>query len=224
MKKIILFLCTGLSVILLSTSAMAYGIGGYFDFGFGSTVWEGKRHHTDTKDLIPTGGFVFDTSLGKNDVFNYRFKLGFGAMWADDSQLWKTGMVHTFGISPAALRTENFRFWFGPRIGLYYVGGTYYIQTPYYNVWYYNPYYYYDPYLMAVPYYYTVWMDLFRFDLGIVLAGLNFNIGPSSTLSFELGVNYGLMVGYNNRGYVKAGGWEISTTIAYIHRIGEFYQ
>ncbi len=224
MKKILIFICAVLSVTLLSTSAMAdKGIGAYFDFGVGGTAWDGPRHNTNTTDIIPTGGFVFDARLGKDEIINYRLKLGFGAMYADDSQLWKTGMINTFGISPSALHSDNFRYWFGPRIGMFYVGGEYYIETPWYNssvVWYYYPYWNSNPYLLLSPYYYTVWMDLFRFDIGLVLAGLDFTLAPGATLSIELAVNYGLMVGYNNRGYVKAGGWEISATIAYIHRMG----
>ncbi len=225
MKKLVFFLCTGLSVMLLSTSAMAFSIGGYFDLGVGQTAWDGNHFYKITTDVIPTGGFILDTSLMKNDLLHYRFKAGFGAQYADSTQLWKTGIVNILTIAPSALRTENFQFWFGPRIGLYYVGGTYYVDTPfynYYNVWYYYPYWSYNPYILVTEYHYTIWVDMFRADFGLVFAGLNFNLGPASTLSFELAVNYGINVGYTRHGDILADSWEISATIAYLHRMGDY--
>lgn len=194
---------------------MAIGIGGYFDIGAGSTTWSGDLSG-GTTDLVPTGGLILDTAAAKNKIFNYRLKFGGGKMLSGDLKLDKVGMVHTFGLSPSNMRGDEARFFFGPRIGLHYVGGKYMsLDAP-------------DPlmFLFLGPYAWLlsgdkmVHFDMFRFDLGLVLLGFNFNLGEHATLTFEFGFDYGIMLG-GDEASITANGIEGFATLGFMYRIND---
>ncbi len=216
MKRIILFFLTVSIALLINTSAMAIGLGGYFDIGIGSTTWGGSINRTGL-DMIPTGGIIIDTAAAKNTIFNYRFKFGGGKMFSGKAKLDKVGMVHTLGLSPVNVRGDQARFFFGPRIGMHYLGGeasaVREISLTDYVVY---------GNLALLPQNKRIRLDLVRFDLGLVLLGFNFNLGEYSTITFEFGFNYGVMLG-ENKGSAAMPGFEGFTTMGFMYRLHDSY-
>ncbi|HNW28760.1 MAG TPA: hypothetical protein PKN50_09810 [Spirochaetota bacterium] len=217
MKKTVLLLSALTASLLITSSAMAVGIGGYVDMGVGSTSGSGYGMGTD---LIPTGGFILDTAAAKNKIFNYRFKFGGGRMFSGGVKFDKVGMVHTLGLSPVNLRGDEARFFFGPRIGIHYVGGEVKTGSTI------------NPLMMLSPLGFlmsmsssgstTTRIDMVRFDLGLVLLGFNFNFGELATMTFEFGMNYGVMLG-DNSGVFAVTGYEGFATIGFMFRINDTY-
>jgi hypothetical protein len=70
-------------------------------------------------------------------------------------------------------------------------------------------------------------VDLFKGDIGLVLAGFNFNFGDTFTISLEFGVDYGFTIGslksgsYHGYGYGE--GIEGFANIAIMFRINDTY-
>ena len=64
--------------------------------------------------------FVLDTMIDKNQLFNYRFGLGYQNVINDvshrDMVLHRIMWTNTIGIG--IIRQENFRFWIGPQIAM----------------------------------------------------------------------------------------------------------
>ncbi|MGB6019005.1 MAG: hypothetical protein WBF77_05360 [Sulfurimonadaceae bacterium] len=82
-------------------------------------------------------GFVFDTNIGKNKIFNYRLNLEYSLAEIDSSSRpysnsfskHKYNIVNTFGFGVV---TERYvRFWVGPRLNIQYehASGSSSIQT-----------------------------------------------------------------------------------------------
>jgi hypothetical protein len=218
MKKTVLLLSALTASLLITSSAMAIGIGGYVDMGVGSTSGGGYVMGTD---LTPTGGFILDTAAAKNKIFNYRFKFGGGRMFSGGLKFDKVGMVHTLGLSPVNFRGDEARFFFGPRIGIHYVGGEVKTASTI------------NPLMMLSPLGLLMSMsssgstttkriDMVRFDLGLVLLGFNFNFGELATMTFEFGMNYGVMVG-DDSGIFTMTGYEGFATIGFMFRINDTY-
>lgn len=193
---------------------MAIGIGVYIDGGVGNSSWGGSVGQTST-DLIPTGGLILDTAAAKNKIFNYRLKVGGGKMLSGSVKLNKVGMVHTFGLSPANMRGDEARFFFGPRIGMFYVGGDagneYTINQLGFLIG--------APFLTEEK---KIRVDLFRIDIGMVLFGFNFNLGEAATFTFEFGGNFGVMLG-ERRGTIAIPGYEAFGMMGFIYRINDSY-
>ena len=201
---------------------MAIGIGLYGDFQRGTT---GSRtsFNVSSDDIGVSGGLVLDTNLAKNSIFNYRVHLGAGQTWASKKPVTRASLIQVFGISPAPCRGEFARFWFGPRIGLHYINAkmTYgdetsmmmMLMTGY-------------PFLLPAE---KMVMNAFKADIGLVLAGFNFNFGQVFTLSFEIGFDYGFMTGkakYESSGQkidATGEGIEGFATMAVMFRIDDNY-
>lgn len=99
---------------------MAVGIGVYGDFQRGFTSSR-TAFNVTSDDIGVLGGLVLDTNVAKDSVFNYRLRLGAGQNWANKKPQTRISLIQAFGVSPAPLRGQFARFWFGPRIGLHYI-------------------------------------------------------------------------------------------------------
>lgn len=217
MKKIILFFSALIITCSLTTSAMAIGIGVYIDGGVGNSSWGGNAENTGL-DLIPTGGLILDTAAAKNAIFNYRLKAGGGKMFSGSAKLNKVGIVNTFGLSPSNMRGDQARFFFGPRIGLYYVGGRVSSEMKFNPIAFaFGPY---GPLLFMQEE--KIRVDLFRIDIGMVLFGFNFNLGDAATITFEFGGNFGVMLGENSS-TITIPGYEFFGTMGFMYRINDSY-
>ena len=118
----------GLSV----SQAIAFGFGAYVEGAVGSGEaeidwdWGGKTEEFDT-DLSSAGfGFVMDSNLAANRVFNYRLNVGFDRLDMEDeadTTLELGGLVvdNTFGFG--IVRTRAFRLWLGPQVRFGFYGG-----------------------------------------------------------------------------------------------------
>jgi hypothetical protein len=226
-KQILSLGGTILIVLFISSSAMAIGIGVYGDVQRGTTNYA-QDFSGSTSDIGVTGGLVFDTNVAKDSLFNYRAQLGAGQVWSRGLTVNKASLIQTFGISPAPLRGEKVRFWFGPRIGLHYLNSNYSNMIGYQDL---------QLIMMMLtgslipPTTSKVTMNGFKGDIGLVLAGFNFNFGKLVTLSLEFGFDYGYMIGKADfeegtpkRWLTAAGeGFEGFATMAVLFRINDNY-
>jgi len=134
--------------VLCMSEAMAVGLGLYFNFGNGSTDGDVEAQFEDNWDDYTFEysyegdtkhfgwGFVLDTAVAKNKVFNYRLNIGyekFSDEWQDIDKIealedydWKMNMegivldnIFGFGV----LRTKSVRMWLGPQVRLAYFTG-----------------------------------------------------------------------------------------------------
>jgi hypothetical protein len=129
--KIIIFT----AAILVSSSALqAAGVGGYFTTHVGSYTWKvgesltlsdstfgGINQPPKGTPVILGGGIVWDTNLGKDELFNFRQNIGFDSHLKSTVNLNQVGLINTFGFAP--VRTGLLRFWLGPQINLHYRWG-----------------------------------------------------------------------------------------------------
>lgn len=162
--------------LLGAVEARAVGMGVYLGAGTGSGNIEVEVDDQDTDLSSVDAGFVFDTAVAKNKVFNYRLKLGYSqdtykydyginSRYNHDAKATLKGVAleNTFGF--AIVRTAPFRLWIGPQLHLSY-RSTDNLEVDGEKV------------------------DLSAWSVGMGIApvlGANFNIGPVVTLGVELG-------------------------------------
>ena len=127
------------SLIALPLSLSASGIGLYLPYSFGDTMdvtvspENGTEFDQTTEYQSTTGlGLVYDSSLGKDKLFNYRLgvewmdrtidtvsePLGTRSCSGDACDMFRLQVIQTFGFG--LLRTEMVRLWIGPRINIGY--------------------------------------------------------------------------------------------------------
>jgi len=215
---------TALILLFASSSAMAIGVGVYGDFQRGTTSSR-TYFNVSSDDIGVSGGLVLDTNVAKNNLFNYRVRLGAGQTWASKKPITRASLIQSFGVSPAPLRGDFARFWFGPRIGLHYINAQMTSSNDMDMMM-----------LMSIasgfPMLFPeekIFMNAFKADIGLVVAGFNFNFGDRFTLSFELGFDYGFMVGkakYASSGQkldASGEGIEGFATMAVLFRINDTF-
>ncbi len=202
---------------------MAVGIGVYGDFQRGMTKSR-TTNSISSDDIGVAGGLLLDTNVANDSLFNYRLRLGAGRNWASMEPQTRASIIQTFGVSPAQLRSEGARFWFGPRIGLHYIRMEY-AASPDLESFGFIPMALLPIFLMND----NITMEAFKVDIGLVLAGFNFNFGRYITLSFEMGLDYGFTVGktksdlFRTKREVSGEGLEGFATMAVIFRINDTY-
>ena len=130
MKKLALALLLAMPMV-----ASAAGMGVYVPFSVGdsgtytiSPDWATNDFDVDREDKSAVGlGITFDSNIGKDKLFNYRFGFeytnneidnydGFSCGGGSDCEFSRMNFVNTFGFG--VLRTETVRLWVGPRINI----------------------------------------------------------------------------------------------------------
>jgi hypothetical protein len=173
LKRLVLAQILGLAflVCLSSFDAHAIGLGFYGRYGAGSETWKFDEYSGSySKDTPRYGfGFLFDTTVARNSLFNYQFNLGYHQEEVKpfSPQLKLTGisMTHDFGFG--VVRSREVRFWLGPELKFSYGSGSR-----------------------------SVW-DYYKLDFGIgPVLGVNLHLGPVVTLSLKGGYLFDLGVGY----------------------------
>lgn len=177
----------GLVCVLGISSAAALGLGTYYSLGWGDGEIEYDDYYNsnDTIDIDTDHknraiGFVLDTNVAKDSLFNYRFNVAIDAIEIEsergiDIEADGFAMDHTFGFG--VLRTPQVRLWIGPQINLSY---------------------YHEEYDHDGNYYYDNDFDLFGFGIGPAM-GVNFNIGELFTLTATHGYKFTWLFGSDFR-------------------------
>lgn len=116
-----------LSIALVCTFTNVYAVGMGVTLGSGSESWDSdtdelnntytfQRHSGDRK--INNFGFVMDTTVARDMLFNYRFSLVNEENKADVSgyniDMKGISMIHDFGFG--VVRNRFVRFWIGPEL------------------------------------------------------------------------------------------------------------
>lgn len=132
---------TAITVLILmlvcffgATQASAVGTGFLVSTSSGEAEWEywptGQKYQYDSSEH--TGfGFVLDTAVAKNSLFNYQLNFVFDKWESSDGPGGQPTTVdvdmfvfnNSFGFG--IVRTEGFRFWFGPEIRVGWGDGAY---------------------------------------------------------------------------------------------------
>lgn len=128
-RSLIIVIATCL-LLLVSSGAYSYGVGGYASIGYGSFQFKelekDKSSNSDINSHLG-GGIIFDTAVAEDEVFNYRVNFGF-EIWKSDFLLGEdTGRYHitlynSFGFG--VIRNPWMRLWLGPQLGLQYIRQT----------------------------------------------------------------------------------------------------
>jgi hypothetical protein len=176
--KLIFFTGTLLvSMSLLSSQVNATGLGIYGTTGKGNYVW--TYHKSDIPDFDVDSkvsrlgiGFVLDTCLAMDKLFNYRLNIGYSKVTIDneehaviksDIKANEYHLYNTFGFG--VFRSEIVRLWLGPQIGFGYINGEYDTTSP----------------ANEDNSFFTF------FYAGALIAGLNFNIEDIITIGLDGG-------------------------------------
>ncbi|PLX98416.1 MAG: hypothetical protein C0623_12130 [Desulfuromonas sp.] len=185
---------------LLATPVFAGGIGMYFQDGkVTDGDWDGD-YDFDIDSTHHDFGFVVDSNLATNRMFNYRLELGRTMLEIEDynnragvdADLDGLVMNHNFGFG--GLVAPNIRLWFGPEIRMELIEGDLEGAT-------------------------ARDFDLYGFGVGAT-AGVNFNFPGRLSMSAKGGY---IMMGYHGRGPNWNGtAWESShfsadTELAYVN-------
>ncbi len=121
-----------LFVLSIQTGMYAIGIGVYGSYNYGSL--ESKFDDSDSNDdsaklksTLMGGGFVLDTAIARDTLFNYRLQIGGGMLnFKDDEdesefETYQVSCINNFGFG--VVRTDIIRFWLGAQIGGHYFIG-----------------------------------------------------------------------------------------------------
>ncbi len=236
MKRLFSIISLTLLILGPTSSALAVGLGVYGDVERGFTNYGGILGgdlQGWATSIGTSGGIIIDSAVANNQAFNYRFKIGGGLISENKQKFSHYDLIQTFGVSPSAMRGEMVRFWLGPRIGLHYLHGSYTISEPAGNAF--LLLYSLPPMPNALSNIVLLTMltpqksklDLFRGDIGLVLAGFNFNFAETFTISMEFGIKYGFTIGtiksgsYSGDAYGE--GMEGFAAIAFLFRFNDSY-
>lgn len=178
-----------LSLLLAAPPARAVGLGLYGGGGGGSMTWtidpdDGSDFDEDADTSHGTFGFVLDTAVSTNSVFNYRLNVGadrfvseFDDFGPDDWELSGIVIDNAFGF--AIVRNRAVRLWVGPQLRIAWYEGHPEGREDDEDI------------------------QVAAFGLGPVL-GLNLNLGPVVTLALDGGFRW---VGYGGEWDDDATDW-----------------
>jgi hypothetical protein len=215
-----------LSLLFISSSLYAFGLGLYGTAAKGTTDWTFTNTNTSTNtewerssDVSKRGlGFTLDTTLAFDQLFNYRLQMGYTKIKIDmesgsDVKGNEYHLYNSFGFG--VFRSEIVRVWLGPQIGFGWIkaerqdfpNGAVVNSNEFFS---------------------------FYFSYGII-AGINFNIGDIITIAVDGGYRFNNQAGYYNWEYRIGGttyysdndstakGKEAFVDVAFMCRIGDTF-
>ena len=198
-----------ISSFFLISQASAIGLGGYVTGGYAGNNWthedeEYNLEESDNSEMLKYGvGFILDTAVAKDSLFNYRLNVGYcrTEMASDKLPDVKGNDFHlynTFGFG--LLRTEGFRFWVGPQFGFGLMLGKH------------------------EPLSTNKQCNALYGSLGAV-AGINIHTGDLLSIGIDGGYRYNLNTGYSDVAYAGSNftgsGHEAFACISFIFRIND---
>ncbi len=191
-------------IMLYAPPLFASGIGISFHGGGGQFMYSGSDFLFTQGPYAPLqegmkfygGNLVFDTSVAKDRVFNYRLGLGADSFSYNNlsrsKNLFRANIVNTFGLG--FVRTEDLRVWIGPQFGMHCIAGPYIDGSDdfyYYSMLSYSG----DPAFVL----YLMNQETERieytgsFSLGLAL-GFNIHFGSAVSFAIDFGFRYGFVV------------------------------
>ena len=196
-----------------ATPLNALGIGGYGYGSFGvkpayyNYIYQDSNVEKSHGAFLAGGGLVIDTNCARDSIFNYRFSLGAGRSFIVNNALkpekntTKISLINTFGFG--AVRTESFRLWLGPQVGIHSLAGEFKRKS--------------REFLMVTTTGFSTYVDLNPFTLidnkfsfsylGVSTGfsiGMNINFAEPFTLSIEAGGRFYIYYGMeSHRGFVN---------------------
>ncbi len=162
------------SVCAATGLAGGLGVYGSYDMLLASIGWLDNSNDFARMKIVQLG-FMFDTCVAEDRLFNYRLQVGLDLSTASyfDSGLsrtvsmdiWQISFINTFGFG--LVRDESLRFWVGPQLGFGFG---------------------FEPEFSGNSYYGTM-SDFFEFDLfaGVAL-GVNIHLGDAVSLCADAGL------------------------------------
>ncbi|MBN2402898.1 MAG: hypothetical protein JXN64_10920 [Spirochaetes bacterium] len=213
LKYVMLFI---FGFFAFSSDLYAIGLGGYITGAGGSYDWTySMREYDETEITVDSnvfklgGGFILDTAVAKDTLFNYRLNVGYTALVIDNEEGvydiygWDFHVYNTFGFG--LVRTESIRFWIGPQAGL----GLYYGEWD-----------------VSEDTYDTNSFSTFFLSIGGAI-GLNYNISSRFSLGFDGGIRFASHSGYGELGDqtydITGSGAEFFANVCFIVRINDSY-
>ncbi|MDA3894873.1 MAG: hypothetical protein PF482_01860 [Desulfobacteraceae bacterium] len=208
-------LVVSLMLIWGASSASALGLGSYYERGWGDGEIDYDYYYDDddndnididTDHRTRAIGFVLDTNVAKDSLFNYRLNIAFDKIEIDglrpDSDYEADGfkMDHTFGFG--VLRNEYVRLWVGPQINL-----SYYNEDNHYR-----PFNFDDDDL-----------NMFGFGVGPAM-GVNINVGPVVTFTITQGYKFTWLFGENFNDDFYGHESQYYINFGMLFRINDIYQ
>lgn len=164
----------------MASPTMGIGLGGYFSTGSGSGDWtaqyeNGVENDFETDDDGSGFGFVLDTAVAKNRVFNYRLGLGFEQKNYEDEagatlEIDNFVIENDFGFG--IVRTPKIRLWIGPELKI--AAGSGHVDTDVNE---------------------EVDYDVVSVGVGPVL-GLNVHVGKVVSIGFKTGLLFESIYGH----------------------------
>jgi hypothetical protein len=168
------------SIISLYTGPLhALGLGVYTTGKAGVALWNTGKNGTVVNYGLGAG-FVLDTAVASNELFNYRLNAGYENVIESGFPFFQKYSVNRIAVSNAfgfgIVRIKYLRVWTGPQVEF----GWQFINTS-------------DRVIEANPLYISYKKNsidyaLFTIGIGAVL-GININPGDLFTMSFEVGLN-----------------------------------
>jgi len=204
MKKAF-YLISLVSVLFVTLSGPAFALGmGFFGTleGGSGDDWEIESPNGVSRDDYDSDvgrlgvGFVLDTAVAKDKLFNYRLNAALLGLDIEldnpnitgkgEAELVGLAFDNTFGFG--VLRSEKVRLWLGPRVRVgFYVGDTDDFSTSQDD-------------------------DVAVAEFGVGGAfGANFHVGPTVSLGLETGF---MISGYAGEIETRAGNWDIEGSTA----------
>ena len=104
-----------LAVFMMLGASQSFAVGLGFSLGTGNETWENDRLHEGDRS-ISNVGFVIDSAVARNKIFNYRFTFMKEDNETDSRGLDMKGyaMTHDFGL--AVYQHRAVRLWIGPEL------------------------------------------------------------------------------------------------------------
>jgi hypothetical protein len=199
-KSIVFTMAIFVSTLILSSQLNAIGLGIYGTASKGEYAW---TYHIDEypnidvdSDVSKYGlGFVMDTCLAKDNLFNYRLNIGFSRLKIDnensapDMKGNEYFFNNSFGFG--VFRSEIVRIWLGPQVGFGWISGEYELQSG------------------STDTENDFWTMFYA--LGVA-AGINFNIEDIITLGVDGGYRYSKHAGIGHMDSISSTSFGLSST------------
>lgn len=235
MHRINLAVSCVLTLLLWSISAYPYGIGFYTTGKAGISTYADLYKDSPIKYSVGAG-FVYDSAVATNELFNYRLNAGYENIMASGNMFFKNPTTHRVNITSdfglGIIRHKYIRLWAGPQLEL----GC--------DIQHFHSRDFSDSYYTL----YSIRSIMFTLGFGAVF-GLNVHAGDVLTIGFDAGINTTFGVGqhhstrrsfalfvyhftymliptnlsrdYNDNVYAKLYGF---FRLSFIFRVGDVYQ